>query len=320
MMSIYATNIQKIKIQSFTTNLSSQVHNSLYRMIESQRSLQSFMSNYFWDSSYPSLFGALFSKSRSLTRLRLWGLTNFDDSLVVGLLEWNALETFELMGCPISFLPDNFFDLFSNVQLKIKNVHFGNGYGSYPTITSGLLKMINLNLQKLVVEGVTPEIIEAVRENCPQLTHLSICAYQSIHQTLPRLLSSLSLLETLILGNQEQFLFTSDTLLQFSQSIPSSLCALFLNFSISSLSLKVILKECQASLNILELHQIQNKEYELFSILIQYSKENKNLKELKLYLAHSFRYSENVSPYVIENAKNYLTIVKHDARNFYNLW
>ncbi|CAG8433161.1 9562_t:CDS:2 [Diversispora eburnea] len=298
MMSTFATNIQEITIQSYTTKLPSQVHSSLYRMIESQKSLQSFMSNYFWDVTYPSLFKALLNQSRSLTKFRLWGLTNIDNSLVIGLLEWDALETFELMGCPISSLPDNFFDSFSNGQLKIKNFFLGNGYGSYPFITNGLLKMINLNLQKLVVEGITPEIVEAVRENCPQLTHLSICAYQSIHQTLPRLLSSLSLLETLILGNQEQFLYTSDTLIQFSQSIPSSLCTLFLNFNISSLSLKVILKECQASLNILELHQIQSKEYELFSILIQYSKENENLKELKLYLANNFRYSENNIKYI----------------------
>ncbi|CAG8640095.1 8316_t:CDS:1, partial [Acaulospora morrowiae] len=120
--------------------------------------------------------------------------------------------------------------------------------------------------------------------------------------------------------NQEQFLFTSETLLQFSQSIPASLCALFLNFNISSQALKILLTECQAQLKILELHQIQNKEYELFSTLIQYTKENKNLKELKLYLAHSLRYTETVNPNVLENAKNYLTIIKQETKNIYNLW
>ncbi|CAG8469717.1 1841_t:CDS:1 [Acaulospora colombiana] len=316
MMSIHATNIQEIRMQSYTTGLPTSVHNSLYRMIESQKMLQSFMSNYFWDARESSLFKALLNQSRSLTRLRLWGLTHFDDSLIIGLLEWNALRTFELMGCPVSSLAENF----PNGQLKIRNVHVGNGYGSYPFITNGLLKMINLNLQKLVVEGATPEIIEAVTENCPQITHLSICAYQDIFQSLPRLLSALSLLETLILGNQEQYLFTSETLLQFSRSIPPSLCALFLNFNISSQALRILLTECQAKLSILELHQIQNKEYELFSILIQYTKENKNLKDIKLYLAHSYGFTETASPFVLEDARNYLTIVKQKTRNIYNLW
>ncbi|CAG8479556.1 2491_t:CDS:1 [Cetraspora pellucida] len=317
MMSQYATNIQEMKIQSYTTGLPAKVHASLYKLIESQRTLQSFMSNYFWNASSPSLFTALLNQSHSLTRFRLWGLTHFNNSLILGLLEWNALEVLELMGCPD-------FPVFANFtkgQLRIRNLYIGNGYGSYPFITTNLIRMINLNLQKLVVEGATPEIIDAVTINCPQLTHLSLCAYQDIFESLPRLLSTLSLLETLILGNQEQFIFTDDTILQFSQSIPPSLCALFLNFNISSQSLRVLLTECSAPLHRLELHQMQNKELELFSILIQYTQDNKYLKELKLYLAHSNSYTDPVSLDVLRNANKYFTIVKQDTtRNSYNLW
>src|SRR5205814_2683883 len=55
MMSRYATSIQEMKIQSYTTGLPAKVHASLFRLIESQRTLQSFMSNYFWDALNPSL-------------------------------------------------------------------------------------------------------------------------------------------------------------------------------------------------------------------------------------------------------------------------
>ncbi|CAG8691466.1 23991_t:CDS:1 [Dentiscutata erythropus] len=317
MMSKYATKIQEMKIQSYATNLPIKVHASLYRLIESQRTLQSFMSNYFWDASNPSIFTALLNQSHSLTRLCLWGLTHFDNSLVLGLLEWNALEVLELMGCPDFPV----FADFTKGQLSIRNLYIGNGYCSYPFITTNLIRMINLNLQKLVVEGATPEIIDAVTMNCPQLTHLSLCAYQEILESLPRLLSTLSLLETLILGNREQFIFTDDTILRFSQSIPSSLCALFLNFNLSSQSLRVLLTECSAPLHKLELHQIQNKESELFSILIQYTKNNNYLKELKLYLSPSTSYTNPVNLDVLENAKRYFTIVKQDTtKHSYNLW
>ncbi|CAG8801585.1 19038_t:CDS:1 [Gigaspora margarita] len=317
MMSKYATKIQEMTIQSYTTNLPTKVHTSLYRLIESQRTLQSFISNYVWDASSPSIFTALLNQSHSLTQLRLWGLTHFDNSLVLGLLEWNALEVLELMGCPAFPVSADF----TKGQLRIRNLYLGNGYCSYPIITTNLIRMINLNLQKLVVEGATPEIIDAVTINCPQLTHLSLCAYQDIFESLPRLLSTLSLLETLILGNREQFIFTDDTILRFSQSIPPSLCALFLNFNISSQSLRVLLTECSAPLHRLELHQIQNKELELFSLLIQYTQNNKSLKELKLYLSpHSRSYTDPVSLDVLKNANKYFTIVRQDTKHSYSLW
>src|SRR6266498_13382 len=141
-MTRYATNIQHIKIDvPHILEFPQRVHIALYAMISSQKNLNSYMSNYFWDSVF-SIHSTL--KNRSIKRLRLWGLTYFDDSLVQGLLKWVNLETLELIGCPISSIPCE--QLFN--QLNIKNLQLGNGYGNSlkcPThfddsLVQGLLK------------------------------------------------------------------------------------------------------------------------------------------------------------------------------------
>ncbi|RGB32792.1 hypothetical protein C1646_205883 [Rhizophagus diaphanus] len=322
-MSRSATNIQHMKIDvPHIHKFPPKVHMALYKLISSQKNLVSYMSNYFWDSKF-SMHSAL--KNRSLKRLNLWGLTHFDDSLVQGLLKWSNLETLELVGCPISPIP---CELSCN-QLNIKNLQLGNGYGNCPYIKTTLLQMCNKNLQKLTIEGVTTEIVEEITQHCPNITHLSLCAYQDISESLPKLISNLRNLKVLTLGHHEKFLFNHSTIEQFVQSIPNSLRSLCLNFNISFDFLKILLENSQTNLYKLELHQSKTYPDDFINFLIDYAK---NQTQIKLYIPpeHSptpKKKSRNsillevASLNVLKNASKHFNIYyKQDNRNFYNLW
>ncbi len=86
-------------------------------------------------------------------------------------------------------------------QLNIKNLQLGNGYENHPYIITTLLQMCNKSLQKLIIEGITLEILEEISQHCPNITHLSLCAYQDVSKSLPKLISSLHHLKVLTLGH-----------------------------------------------------------------------------------------------------------------------
>ncbi|GBB87989.1 hypothetical protein RclHR1_01450017 [Rhizophagus clarus] len=320
-----ATNIQNMKIDvPHIHKFPEKVHIALYKMITSQKNLSSYMSNYCWDSNF-SIHSAL--KNTSLKFLNLWGLTHFDDSLVQGLLKWINLETLELIGCPSSLIPCEV----SCNQLNIKNLKLGDGYESYPYIKTTLLQMCNKNLQKLTIEGITSEIIEEITQHCPNITHLSLCAYQDISKSLPKLISNLQNMKVLTLGHHEKFLFTKSTIDQFTQSIPPSLRYLCLNFNISFDFLKLLLEKSQAKLYKLELHQSKTYSDKLVNFLIDYAK---NQTQIKLYIPpEHFPHPkkkcclsaalEVASLKGLKNAskhKHFDIYYKKDNRNFYNLW
>jgi hypothetical protein len=350
-----ATNIQHMKINvPHEYKFPPKVHVALYKMISSQKNLYYYMSNYCWDSDY-SIHSAL--KNQPLKRLNLWGLTRFDDSLMQGLKKWTELETLELGGCPVSQMP---CELYSN-QLTIKNLQLGNGYGNCPLIKTSLLQMCNANLQKLTIEGATTEILEEIGQHCPNITHLSLCAYQDISKALPKLISNLSHLKVLILGHHEKFLFTNSTISQFIESIPSSLETLSFNFNISFDFLKkILLDKSLPILQKLDLHQSLTYPDELINLLIDYSKNDTQIKLFILYehllslsssppppseeIKKMYRHSsplelaspdvtrkkkmhrlsaplEIASPELLKSARKYFNIYyKQDNRNFYNLW
>ncbi|CAG8474172.1 10551_t:CDS:1 [Funneliformis mosseae] len=324
-----ATNIQHMKINfPHDYKFPPKVHIALYTMIASQKNISSYMSNYYWDSDF-SIHSALMRQSQTLKRLNLWGLTHFDDSLFQGLMKWSNLETLELVGCPGS---SPMSCGFSNRQLNIKNLRIGNGYESSPYIQTTLLQMCNTNLQQLMIEGVTPEILEEIGLHCPNITHLSLCAYQDISNTLPALISSLDHLKVLTLGHHEKFLFTKSTIQQFIQSIPPSLRFLSLNFNISYDSLKVLLDECQPQFYKLELHQTKTYHDKFINILIDYTITTKNQTEIKLFIP-PFNLDKSrkmvqlsaplevASPDLLKSARKHINICyRQDNRNVYSLW
>ncbi|CAI2185369.1 18592_t:CDS:1 [Funneliformis geosporum] len=324
-----ATNIQHMKINvPHEYQFPPRVHIALYTMVASQKKLSSYMSNYYWDSDF-SIHSALIRQSRSLKRLNLWGFTHFDDSLFQGLTKWTNLETLELVGCPgsspMSCGP-------TNHRLNIKNLRIGIGYGSCPYIQTTLLQMCNTNLQQLMIEGVTPEILEEIGLHCPNITHLSLCAYQDISKSLPKLISSLDHLKVLTLGHHEKFLFTKSTIRKFIQSIPSSLRFLSLNFNISYDSLKVLLDESQPQFYKLELHQTKTFHDQFINILIDYTITTKNLTQIKLFIpAFNLEQTKKMiqlsaplevaSPGLLKSARKHINICyRHDNRNIYSLW
>src|SRR6266498_2837136 len=164
-MTRYATNIQHIKIDvPHILEFPQRVHIALYAMISSQKNLNSYMSNYFWDSVF-SIHSTL--KNRSIKRLRLWGLTYFDDSLVQGLLKWVNLETLELIGCPISSIPCE--QLFN--QLNIKNLQLLD-YGYSNSFLKQLSLWSSTYFNDSLVQGLL-KILELV--SCPIFSnHLNI--------------------------------------------------------------------------------------------------------------------------------------------------
>ncbi|CAI2167079.1 18311_t:CDS:2 [Funneliformis geosporum] len=317
-MSQFAIHLKEIRIEIprdlrnpwEEQHLTSKFHRSLCKLIESQKSLYRFTSNYYWDQSEISLYKSLTSQSHSLSHLTLMELIHSDYYLRDGLASWKNLGTLELLGGSDFLTPSNI----ELDQLSIINLFVGHNYEPDPLIPK-ILKATNINLRKLILDGSSnPRIFDSIKTSCSQITHLSISFlldnYNYIISLLSNLLSDLHQLKYLKLSSREindtSIIFES--LLKLSKSLPLYLQHLVLEFNMHYLSLDYFLKQCHHLINLDIIYNSNNIKDELFFTLIQYKKDNINCNKIRF-----------ISPYnldldSLDNASEFITFVQE--KNF----
>ncbi|CAG8460343.1 3941_t:CDS:1 [Funneliformis caledonium] len=316
MMERTSNNIQSMEIIFRLHHPPEHVDQVIENLIKAQKNLKTYKSNEFWDSKKPNIYNVLMKKNNSLTYLNLINLSYFHESLIEGLMACKNLETLELSRCPE--MPSRYLDSSPKSNLSIKNLKFYYST-SFPVCEETfitLLQMCNINLRKLVVKGVTGDIIDAICLNNSQITHLSLCAHQQIFDP-PQSLSSLTNLTHLKLGSYQAIIFVDRTLPYFIDSLPSSLRHLYFNFNMSPISLIFFLNECKIPLKSIEFHQVDVKDDDVIDAMINYKKSNhESCEEIRLFIKQHFYLR-------LEETRKYVNIIM-DASNAhqqnYDLW
>ena len=135
--------------------------------------------------------------------------------------------------------------------------------------------MTSLNLRTLSLAFVTPELVELIRQNCPNITHLSLSlTTPEIPMEISDLLiSSVFLRHFSIYIYSSEFPFlTTEELLKFARSIPKSLLYFGFYLAINSDILRYFLKECPASFQVLSVYRPEIIEENLLKVIINYTK------------------------------------------------
>ena len=102
--------------------------------------------------------------------------------------------------------------------------------------------------------SVIPELVELIRQNCPNLTHLSLSlTTPEIPVSVSDLLTSSVLLRhfSIYIYSSEFPFLTTEELLKFSRSFPKTLLYFGFYLAITSDILSFFLKECPASFRVL---------------------------------------------------------------------
>ncbi|CAI2169183.1 6163_t:CDS:2 [Funneliformis geosporum] len=310
-----SNNIQSMEITFRLHKPPEHVDRVIGNLIKKQKNLKTFKTNEYWDSKNPIIYNVLMNKNNSLTYLNLINLTYFHESLIDGLLECKNLETLELSRCPE--MPSHYLNSPSNNNLSIKYLKFfySTSFQIFEESFITLLQMCNINLRKLVIKGVTGEIMDAINLNNSQLTHLSLCAHQQIFDP-PQTLSSLTNLTHLKLGSHQSVIFAVRTLPYFINSLPPSLRHLYFNFEMSPSALILFLDKCKIPLKSIEFHQVVVKDNNVIDAMINYKKSNQEIcEEIRLFIKQHFYLR-------LEEVREYINVIM-DASNTqqnYDLW
>ncbi|RIA98387.1 hypothetical protein C1645_812802 [Glomus cerebriforme] len=287
-----------------------EVDQAVGNLIKSQKNLRACKIIEYWDPKNPNIYKVLLSNN-SLSYLNL-SLSYFHQFFVEGLLACKSLETLELLRCPE--MPSHLLDFPLKESLSIKYLKVVMNYPASNESLIVLLRMCNINLRKLYINGVDANIIDAICLNNTRLTHLSLLAQQQIFDP-PQSLSALKVLTHLKLANIQPYIFAEHTLSYFIDSLPSSLQYLYFNFNIDTPSLKIFLNDCKIPLKVLEFHQSYNQDDEVFNALINYKLNQKTCEEITLCIEYPHTFSLNA----LEEAKKHIKIILTAPRN-YELW
>ncbi|GBC08900.1 hypothetical protein RclHR1_08480003 [Rhizophagus clarus] len=313
-------NIQHIYIN--ITNISEQdlelpqIADSISNLIKSQNNLRDLVMLEFWSPlAAATIFDALPSQSRSLTYLRLHDLSQDQYlSLLQILPTLTNLETLQF----INFRPDNDeplrFRESPGTILHLKNLHYQEekSHVDVSSFIAPIIRMANLNLRTLSLASVTPELVELIRQYCPNLTHLSLSLTTTeIPVSVSNLLSSSVFLRhfSIYIYSSEFPFLTTEELLKFARSFPKSLLYFGFYLAINSDILHFFLKECPASFQVLSIYRQETIEENLLKVIINYAKEKKSLRKLLLDSDVDYSYEGSVISSIMQEARSIIPII-----------
>jgi hypothetical protein len=314
-------NIQHIYIN--ITNISDQdlelpqIANSLSNLIKSQNNLRDLVMLEFWTpEAAATIFEALPSQAHSLTYLRLHDL--YQDQYLVLLQILPTLKNLETLQF-INFRPDNDeplrFKESSGTIINLKNLHYQEEKSQMDvsSLMGPIIRMANLNLRTLSLASVTPDLVELIRQHCPNLTHLSLSLTTSeIPVSVSNLLSSSVFLRhfSIYIYSSEFPFLTTDELKNFARSFPKSLLYFGFYLAIDSYILNYFLKECPASFQVLSVYRPETIEENLLKVIINYAKEKKSLRKLLLDSdVNIYSFEGSVISATIQEAKSIIPII-----------
>ena len=173
-----------------------------------------------------------------------------------------------------------------------------------------IVRMASLNLRTLSLASITPELVEHIRQNYPNLTHLSLSlTTPEIPVSVSDLLTSSVFLRhfSIYIYSSEFPFLTTEELLKFSRSFPKTLLYFGFYLAITSDILSFFLKECPASFRVLSVYRPETIEENLLKVITNYAKEKKSLRKL---LLDSDIYSyEGVISAAIQEARSIISII-----------
>ncbi|CAG8516388.1 5000_t:CDS:1, partial [Acaulospora colombiana] len=273
-----------------------QLCQALSQLIVSQTNLSSLVID---ELTALFIYDTLTVKAQYLTFLRVTWLKKFN-LLHRLLLSCPNLETLEFSQA--TNFEDEVFDSTLTARLPLKNLYCGDEKPS-PQIISMILKMSNQNLKTLSLKSVTSEILDAIEQYCPKITHLCI---KITAAQLPRFITLLSglALEHLAIENSEEPKYTNENVKLLAQTIPLSLRYFGIKFSVSIRDLQIFFKECGASLNVLALYYLPKMDADTLEHIFKYSKHLRSLKEIRFDRKH-FKYYQSLPPQDVQRFPAY---------------
>lgn len=301
--------IENIKIILLNLNYCLEIEENLALLIKSQKNLLSIEFPDSLKSLSSNIFKSLLVQSHSLRKLSINKFNTLYDEFFQGLKSWKKLNTLYCEGCPAD---DNIPQELESQQLPIQNLSLQVEESQRQPLFISLLRMANKKLKKLVLIRSNLEIIQTVIQSCPNITHLSIYNYTHDYiESFFKLFRSLAL-ERLILLHHNYFFSNPEILNQFNQSLPKTLKHLTFDFDIFSYSLSNFFEIFKIPIQYFEIRIKTIDDYNILTELIQYKIENKDLKELTLYLENVG--SEECEEFVNEST-DFITIKKYDEFN-----
>ncbi|CAG8461043.1 1487_t:CDS:2 [Funneliformis caledonium] len=230
-----------------------------------------------------AIFKAIKSHENSLTFLG-FQIVNDYSLLIQILISCTKLETLEITQERTSFFtnrnPSQQFYL-NNHQISVKHFYHKNIIGN-ENFFKTFLRMTSRNLQTFSSRYITRDIVEIMREHCPNISYLNISTFSFYISSFFQLIDSLKLLEHFTLEIQDGYPnFHEYDLQQLASKLPHSLNYLGINFFLTPNQLNFFLKECKAQIQTLELNYFHLHDFDYVHTVIKYSQEVKCLKLVK---------------------------------------
>ncbi|CAI2169931.1 19578_t:CDS:2 [Funneliformis geosporum] len=313
-------NIQHIYVN--ITNISDQdldlhqIATSISELIQSQNNLRDLVMLEFWSpTASATIFNALPVQAHSLTFLRLHDLHQYQYLLLLPILPiLTKLETLQFISFqPIYEEPEpiKYIEL---QPIHLKHLHYQEERSRVEgsALLEPILRMANMNLRTLSLVSVTPETIEIIGQNCPNLTHLSLSLTTSeIPVSLFGLLTSTKYLRhfSIYIYSSEFPFATTENLQQFAISFPKSLLYFGFYLSITPYILDFFLKACPAAFQALAVYRPEIIDENLLQILINYANERQSLK--KLYLDDFYSFEGRAITAALKEAKKVIPFIQN---------
>ncbi|PKC00073.1 hypothetical protein RhiirA5_500826 [Rhizophagus irregularis] len=314
-------NIQHIYIN--ITNISDQdfdlpqIAISISNLIKSQNNLRDLIMLEFWTpDAAATIFDSLPSQSNSLTYLRLHDLYQDQYLFLLKILPTlKNLETLQLINLHPDIDEPFRFNESSDTIINLKNLHYQEekSHLDISTLIGPIIRMANLNLRSLSLASVNPDLVEIIRQYCPNLTHLSLTlTTPEIPISVSNLLSTSVFLRhfSIYIYSSEFPFLTTEELLKFSRSFPKSILYFGFYLAINSDILNFFLKECPASFQVLSIYRPETIEENLLKVIINYAKDKKSLKKLLLDSdVDIYSYEGSVTSATIQEARSIIPII-----------
>ncbi|CAG8635613.1 2731_t:CDS:1 [Racocetra fulgida] len=280
-------------------------------LIKSQKNLQSLELYKFWDhSTADDIYSALNTQSKSLTYLKILGAKDF-----VQMLPFlaNCCRLKALYITP-SIIYNN-SDSITCREIPLKNLYFHH-YTEPKMITSTMipiLRMSSRTLRTLTLQRVNLEQLSIIERYCQFLKTLTLSISCSQLPRFCRIISKMELESLTLKKVLDDLTFDITSIQDLALSIPKTLKNFGIGFKMSPQTLELFLRECRATLVVLDLYYYFNMSDDPYlEVFIQYAKENNSFKRLNFEETPSARLKSVLDKpsKLLEYAMNIISIKK----------
>jgi hypothetical protein len=294
-ISKYAHNIKHLEI-NLPESRSGRTGHELVKLLKNQKNLEEFVVREFWNVYLTAdIFDTLKLQCNFLKALSFIRMTHFHEKLSELLNSCSNLKILRFLE------PDIRVDSeVPSFNCKLTNFCV---WGK-PMISQFIINpeiTFDLNIIKSIIESSAPILTKLVLGTftkelcstifqCTKLKFLIIQAKEDISSLLPLYLLTSDLQQLTLFGKHKNY-FNQQTLLKFSNSLPSTLYQLDLLLEILPKDLMDLLSNCSSPLKKISIHHQQNTFDDVLLFLKKYIQMNEGFSELR-YIIDSKVYGE----------------------------